>query len=92
MARAVGLLNARKVETLNKTGRHADGGNLYLSISPNGGKRWVFLYTRNGKKREIETVLLSLTGDIDLKQISKLTNKMDLPGGKHLEKAGEKKN
>jgi hypothetical protein len=48
--------------------------------------------TINGKKREIETVLLSLTGDIDLKQISKLTNKMDLPGGKHLEKAGEKKN
>lgn len=46
----------------------------------------------NGKKREIETVFLSLTGDIDLKQISKLTNKMDLPGGKHLEKAGEKKN
>lgn len=46
--------------------------------------------TINGKKREIETVLLSLTGDIDLKQISKLTSKMDLPGGKHLEKAGEK--
>lgn len=48
--------------------------------------------TINGKKREIETVLLSLTGDIDLKQISKLTSKMDLPGGKHLEKAGKKKN
>lgn len=48
--------------------------------------------TINGKKREVETVLLSLTGDIDLKQISKLTSKMDLPGGKHLEKAGEKKN
>ena len=48
--------------------------------------------TINGEKREIETVLVSLTGDIDLKQISKLTSKMDLPGGKHLEKAGEKKN
>lgn len=45
----------------------------------------------NGQKREIETVFLSLTGDIDLKQISKLTSKMDIPGGKHLEKAGEKK-
>ena len=41
----------------------------------------------NGEVREIETVLLSLTGDIDLKQISKLTSKMDLPGGKHLGKA-----
>lgn len=48
--------------------------------------------TINGQKREIETVILSLTGDIDLKQISKLTNQMNIPGGKHLEKAGNKKN
>jgi hypothetical protein len=47
--------------------------------------------TINGKKREIETVLLSLTGDIDLREISKLTNQMNIPGGKHLEKAGKKK-
>lgn len=53
MARAVGLLNARKVETLTETGRHADGGNLYLAISDNGGKRWVFLYTREGKRKEM---------------------------------------
>ena len=38
----------------------------------------------NGGK--IETVLLSLTGNIDLKQISKLTEEMHIPGGKHLEK------
>jgi len=46
--------------------------------------------TINGEKRELETVLLSLTGDIDLRQVSKLANKMDVPGGKHLEKAGDK--
>ena len=44
----------------------------------------------NGEKREIETVLLSLTGDIDLRQISKLTNKMNVPGGDQLKKVGEK--
>ena len=38
----------------------------------------------NMKGGKIETVLLSLTGDIDLKQVSKLTEKMDIPGGKHL--------
>lgn len=48
--------------------------------------------TINGEKREMETVLLSLTGDIDLRQVSKLANQMDVPGGKHLEKAGKKKN
>jgi len=47
--------------------------------------------TINGQKREFETVLLTLTGNIDLKQISKLTNKMDIPGGKQLEKAGKEK-
>jgi hypothetical protein len=47
--------------------------------------------TINGKKREFETVLLTLTGDIDLKQISKLTNQMDIPGGNQLEKAGKEK-
>lgn len=38
--------------------------------------------------RKIETVLLSLTGDINLQEIAKLTDKMDLPGGKQLKKAG----
>lgn len=44
----------------------------------------------NGKKRDIETVLITITGDIDLRQISKLTKSMDLPGGDKLEKAGKK--
>lgn len=43
----------------------------------------------DGKK--METVLLSLTGDIDLRKIGKLTDKMDLPGGKQLGKASDKK-
>ncbi|RSK39346.1 DUF4252 domain-containing protein [Mangrovimonas spongiae] len=39
----------------------------------------------NGKKRNVETVIVSLTGDIDLNQISRLTKKMNIPGGEHLE-------
>ena len=39
-----------------------------------------------GEERRIETVVVSLTGDIDLNEISKLTDKMNIPGGKHLEK------
>jgi hypothetical protein len=40
----------------------------------------------NGEQRKIETVVVSLTGDINLNEISKLTDKMNIPGGKHLEK------
>jgi integrase len=53
MARKINRLNARAVATITKHGRHADGGGLYLSISPNGGRRWVFLYRWHGKPTEI---------------------------------------
>lgn len=48
-----GKLNSRKVETLTEPGRHSDGGNLYLSISENGGKRWTFFYRFGSKRREM---------------------------------------
>lgn len=47
--------------------------------------------TINGKKRDFETVVLSLTGDIDLRQISKMTEKMNVPGGEQLNKAAKGK-
>jgi len=53
MTRKINRLNARAVATITKRGRHADGGCLYLSISPNGGRRWVFLFRWQGKPTEI---------------------------------------
>jgi hypothetical protein len=53
MARKINRLNARAVATITRRGRHADGGGLYLSISPNGGRRWVFLFRWRGKPTEI---------------------------------------
>ncbi|GAA3583940.1 DUF4252 domain-containing protein [Snuella lapsa] len=40
----------------------------------------------NGEQRNVETVVVSLTGNINLNEISKLTDKMNIPGGKQLEK------
>src|SRR5262249_34499069 len=51
--REINRLNARSAAALAKNGRHADGGGLYLSISPNGGRRWVFLFRWHGKPTEI---------------------------------------
>jgi integrase len=53
MARKMNRLNARAMAAISKRGRHADGGGLYLSISPNGGRRWVFLFRWHGKPTEI---------------------------------------
>jgi hypothetical protein len=44
----------------------------------------MFIEGANGKAQE--TVLLSLTGDFDLNEVSALTEKMNLPGGKELNK------
>ena len=53
MARKINRLNARRVATITERGRHADGGGLYLSISTNGGRRWMFLFRWHGKPTEI---------------------------------------
>jgi hypothetical protein len=61
VARAINRLSARTVATLKTSGRHADGGGLYLAISADGSRRrWVFLFRwRNrgeagaGKLREM---------------------------------------
>ena len=40
--------------------------------------------------RNPEAVIVSITGDIDLNKISKLTKEMNIPGGEHLDKASKK--
>ena len=53
MARSINKLSSRTVETVKAPGRYSDGGNLYLSISDNGGRRWVFMYRFAGGQREM---------------------------------------
>jgi hypothetical protein len=53
MKRTLNRLSTRQVETRKKPGRHADGGNLYLKITLDGSRRWVFMYLRDGKQREM---------------------------------------
>ncbi|SNT09891.1 protein of unknown function [Tardiphaga sp. OK246] len=53
MARTLNKLSARGVAAEKRSGRHGDGGGLYLSISDNGGKRWVFLFKLRGRSREM---------------------------------------
>lgn len=48
-----GKLTARGVASLNKPGRHADGGGLYLTITASGARSWVLLYQRAARRREI---------------------------------------
>src|SRR5271165_435463 len=58
MARLLDRLNDRAINSAKiRPGRHADGGNLYLDVDKPGGrkaaKRWVFLYRKDGRLREM---------------------------------------
>ena len=44
-----------------------------------------------GSGKTDQTVLMSLTGDFDLNEISILTDKMKIPGGDELKKASKNK-
>ncbi len=46
-------LTATGAKALTKTGRHSDGGGLYLRIQGGGRKSWLFMWKRNGVQREI---------------------------------------
>ena len=46
-------LNVRRVDTVTKPGRLADGGGLYLRIKPSGTKSWSFKWKRDGKSNEL---------------------------------------
>lgn len=52
-SRGIHTLSAVGVARLNKAGYHADGGGLYLQISPAGTKSWIFRFKLSGRAREM---------------------------------------
>ncbi|WP_152047344.1 tyrosine-type recombinase/integrase [Aureimonas psammosilenae] len=54
MARTTGKLTDTGIKSSGlKTGRHSDGGGLYLNVAAAGSKSWVFMWTIGGKRREM---------------------------------------
>jgi integrase len=51
--RTLNKLSATQAAKLKVPGRHADGGGLYLFIDDAGRRRWIFMYTRGGKRTEL---------------------------------------
>jgi len=52
-ARQLHKLFARQIAALSKPGRYSDGGGLYVVVAAGGTKRWVFLFMRDGRQREM---------------------------------------
>jgi Arm DNA-binding domain len=49
--RTTGRLTALKVERAHDRGMYADGGGLYLRVTPDGTKNWVYRYMLDGRPR-----------------------------------------
>jgi integrase len=53
MARTIGKLTALAVERTKRRGYYGDGGGLFLQVSAQGSKSWVFRFKENGRLREM---------------------------------------
>jgi integrase len=51
MARIIGKLTALKINKANRPGMYGDGGGLYLRVTDEGAKNWVFRFMLNGRAR-----------------------------------------
>jgi integrase len=53
MTQAIHRLSAVKVANLKQRGMYADGGGLYLQVSENGSRSWIFRFKQNGRSRDM---------------------------------------
>lgn len=54
-------LNVKQAAAITKVGVHSDGGGLYLRVRDGGSRSWLFIYSMNGKRRE-----MGLGSDLDV--------------------------
>jgi integrase len=53
VTQAIHRLSAVKVASLKQRGMYADGGGLYLQVSENGSRSWIFRFKQNGRSRDM---------------------------------------
>lgn len=73
-------LTALAVQRLNKKGRYADGGGLYLQVSSSGTKSWLFRYMLDGRSHEMGLGPLDLVPLAEARERSYSCRKLLLDG------------
>lgn len=88
-AEALKHIKSAGLEELMRVTEKGKSVRIYVRSGANESQVKELLMFIEGSGKE-ETVLMSLTGTFDLDELSTLTEKMNLPGGEALEKAGKK--
>lgn len=67
-SRTLNRLSAREVDAATEPGYYPDGGGLFLRVSSNGGKRWLFRFTLPKQPRREMGLGSGERGHVSLKQ------------------------
>jgi integrase len=71
MGKAGKKLSARAVATVARPGRHSDGDGLYLNVTRSGARSWLFMWKKDGKRREMG---LGSAGSVSLARARELAS------------------
>nr|WP_294936703.1 DUF4252 domain-containing protein [uncultured Flavobacterium sp.] len=86
-----GYLKSHPLEELMRINDGGKNVKIYVKSGATSSQvKELLMFIEGGAVKSNETVLLSLTGNFDLDEISALTEKMKLPGGESLKKASKK--
>lgn len=86
MSQSIHKLSARRVETENRVGKYGDGGGLSLLIAKDGSKRWIFIWDRQGKRREMGLGSVSLVSLAKARDLAAAAKQLLVEGIDPLEK------
>jgi hypothetical protein len=53
MTKKIHRLSAVKIASIKARGMYADGSGLYLQVSANGSRSWIFRFKANGRTRDM---------------------------------------
>lgn len=74
-------LTDAKLRSLTKPGKHADGGGLYLEVTPAGGKYWRLKYRYGGKEKRLAFGVYPGVGLKDARELAAKARQVLKDGG-----------
>lgn len=83
-------LFSANLEELMKVSENGKNAKIYVKSSGGNNVKELLMFIEGSSPKGNESILMSLTGDFDLNEISLLTKRMNLPGSEELNKVSKK--
>jgi integrase len=82
MPKRAAMMTARAAETMKRPGFHAAGGvaGLYLAITGEGGRSWVFRYSYGGRRRDMGLGPFGVVGLAEARELAMAARRQILAG------------